>query len=229
MKKILSLFPLFFCSWTCANTSFPMPKSVILLGSIQFNVSIDRELELPILFKGKEYSAKVETTGDSHKAHFELYEEEKPETLYVLITDYLALPENTLVESLSTSPDHPYRFFKLTRTILDDGTSTWSIEEVISKQKSIKIPDNTIITFINPNVVEKIQPMPWHKESNILQLPIIKLKESITKAMLYDLADKMKLSLLDFKFLHKKANLASIPYANNRMLSMPFNTRKPIV
>ncbi len=80
--------------------------------------------------------------------------------------------------------------------------------------------------FLNPDIVVKIQPMPWASHSNIIHLPIIKLKETISKNMLYEIADKMKLTLLDFKFMHKKANLASIPYANNRLLSMPFTTRR---
>ena len=96
-------------------------KSSILLGSIQFTHSVDREVELPILYKGKEHNAKVETNGDTRKAHFELYETEKPDELYILITEYLSLPENPNIQHLCTSPHHAYRLFKLQKnqTITD--------------------------------------------------------------------------------------------------------------
>lgn len=207
-------------------------KSSILLGTIQFMQSVERELELPILYKGKEYVAKVEVNGDTRKAHFELYIENISE-IHLLITDYLALPDNPNVQYLCTSKDHEHRLFKLTKIPWDNTETnqemlaTWHIDEIISSKKAVIIPDNTIIVFIEPSAVEKIHPTPWSKDSNIIHFPIIKLKESITRNNLYDLADKMKLAFLDFKFLHKKANLASIPFANNRLLSMPFSTRRP--
>ena len=207
-------------------------KNTILLGSIQFNQSVDREIELPVLYKGKEYNAKVEKNGDSRKAHFELYEEEKPQELYVLITEYLSLPENPNVEHLCTSEHHNYRLFKLTCIKVENTNDsnemfdTWRVEEVSSSKKIVAIPDNTIIVFMDPKAIEKIQPISWSTESNIMRIPMIKLKESLTKNALYDMADKMKLTLLDSKFLHKKAHLASIPYANNRLLSMPFATQR---
>ena len=221
-------------AYSAINSILPS-RNTILLGSIQFAQPVDREIEFPILFKGKEYVAKVESNGDTRKAHFELYDDEKSDELYLLVSEYLALPENSDIRHLCTSPSHSYRLFKLKRVRVTDSNNpkemldTWQIEEITTSKKSFEIPDETIIVFMDPEMIEKIQPLPWTHESNVIHFPIIKLKETATKNVLYDMADRMKLSLIDFKFLHKKANLASIPFANNRLLSMPFSTRRGTV
>lgn len=233
MKKRL-FFIFFLLIWQQNNMAFMpniMTKNNILLGSIQFKQPVDREVELPILYKGKEYVAKVETNGDTRKAHFELYEEEKISEMYLLVTEYLSIPESPDIQYLTTSNMHDHHFYKLTKISCDEPKSifeTWRIQEITSSKKEITIPDSTIIVFMSPDALESIQPLTWTKDSNVIHFPVLKLKETLTKHDLYRIADKMKLAFLDFKFLHKKANLASIPFSNNRLLSMPFNTRRSL-
>jgi hypothetical protein len=206
-------------------------KNNILLGTIQFRHPVDREVEYPISYKGKECVAKVEINGDTRKAHFELYEDEKISELYLLITEYLSKPDSHDIQHLITSKEHTYHLYKLTKKNCEENKEmleTWHITEITSQKKEIAIPDTTIILFMPPESIDTVQALTWTKDSNVIHLPIIKLKETVTKEYLYTIADKMKLAFLDFKFLHKKANLASIPFANNRLLSMPFTTRRSL-
>jgi hypothetical protein len=227
----------------CGLPSQKATQNIVLLGTISFRHPIKTTVELPILYKGNEYEAKVEEKGDTKKAHFELYEQEKPTELYILITEYLTLPTQANIEHLSTSSDHPYRLFKLTlsnehdpennahvlslaKNELPEINEHWIMKEMDNSIKTASIPDNTIIFFMNPDLIQNLAPSIWQHESSIMRLPEIIFKEDITKEEVCDLAVKMKLALLDFKFFHKKTNSAFIPYANNRILSMPFSPRR---
>ena len=60
MKNYISLWLMNFfvlLCWSLHASIVPslISKNTILLGSIQFNQSVDREIELPVLYKGKEY------------------------------------------------------------------------------------------------------------------------------------------------------------------------------
>ncbi len=210
-------------------------KQTVLLGSIALPQSIDREIAFPILYKGNEYEAKVEMKGDAKKAHFELHTALQPKTLFILITEYLSLPNGPSIKHLATSPEHPYRLFKLTLQSHDfnqtdstkkapEALSTWAIEELHTKTKPLEIPDTTIIIFTDPQAIKNLEPIAWVTESNIMRLPTIAFKENISQETLQDLAAQMKLALMDFKFLHKKTHCAFVPVANNRIISMPVAT-----
>lgn len=200
-------------------------RTTVILGSIQFENSLDQGLELPILYKGNEYEAKIEEKGDKKKAHFELYEQSKPTELFMVITEYLTLPAQTSIKHLSTSSAHSYRLWKL--TLCDDNdTNMWTIKELDHIKKNLSIPDATIIFFMNPEMIDHLEPTSWQQNSSIMRLPTIVFKKNISKEDVSDVAAKMKLAFLDFKFFHKKTHSAFVPYANNRILSMPCSPRR---
>jgi hypothetical protein len=234
MKKLPYLvLPLFFIG-SAHGLSMPF-KETILLGSIALPQPLKREIAFPVLYKGNEYEATVEMTGDAKMAHFELHTALKPKTLFLLATESLALPNEPNVKHLTTSPDHEYRLFKLTlqphELNITDSTkkesvamSTWQVEELNElyvSNKPLEIPDITIILFTNPHAIKELEISPWVTESNIMRLPTIVFNIDISPDALQDLAAQMKLALMDFKFLHKKMHCTTIPFANNRIISMP--------
>lgn len=223
-----------------------LQKNTVLLGSITFQNHAEKSLAMPILYKGNEYKATIETHGDTRKAHFELYDAEVPQELYFLVTEYLATPENPYVQHLETSPEHEYRLFKLTRYQLSNletqthkqatssnnieqtEFSSWHIQEEKNIKKSRIIPDNTIILLgINPSYIDSLRAMPWAKESAIVFLPTIIMNDMKTASALEDLTAKMKIAVMDFMFLHPKLNQkTSKPVASNCILSMPTNQHR---
>jgi hypothetical protein len=224
--KAFNPFALLFLLFSHNTQALSPSVSTILLGSIQFNYSL-QEIDIPIFYKGQWYTAKIESNGDLRKAHFELYEEEKPNQLYIVFTEYIEQPQDINFEHLKTSRHHTYRFFKLTKELTAESLhSTWIIEELESSIQTRPLPDNTIIMFINPQLIEKLHPITWPRDSNLIRLPMVKIHEAISKTALYEMINKVQLALIDLNLFHKKAHLASVPYANNRLLSMPFSSRK---
>lgn len=195
--------------------------TVILLGSLQFS-NVVNQIDFPILYKGNEYAARIEVKGET--AHFELYDSERPEELHILVTESLSLPNSTEVAHLKTSPKHAYKLFKLLLKRSDtakEATYHWQIEELDTTQQPFVIPDATIIIFLDPSLIEKIEKSSELKETNIFYLPTIVLK-SMAAGFMENLATIMKLNSLDFKFFHKKSSYAYVPYTNNIVLSMPY-------
>lgn len=198
-------------------------NNTILLGSIALNQTV-KNFELPILYKGQEYIAQTENFGDI--AHFQLYDTGSVHTLYILVTEYLALPPSTeKIEHLETSTHHPYKLFKITlqkKTVPSSGFFNfiyeWHIEELSNKNEVIIIPDNTIIVFFDPSLIVGLEKPQEFKDLAVINLPTLVIKNTPN---IQELAVKMGCALIDFRFLHKKSRIASIPYSNNRILSLP--------
>ncbi|MEX0940341.1 MAG: hypothetical protein WDZ41_03200 [Candidatus Babeliales bacterium] len=210
------------------------PHNIILLGSIQLNQPLDG-WEIPISYKGQPYKAEVDADGDTRKAHFELHDEEMPKELFIMITEGLAQPIDINITHLQTSPNHQYRLFRLTKTAPSDATqvnakrnqmSSWQIEELDNKKKYLIIPDNTIIFFMDCTIVAELENISWPTTSNIIPLPSLNIKKEIPREKLTDLAIQMELAFCDFKFLHKKPLNNSIAYTNDRIISMPYLSKK---
>lgn len=210
-------------------------KHITLLGSLHAH-NIEAMDGLPLVYKGCEYDVRVEIFGEKKKAYFELYDEEKPRILYLIVTEYLKQPEENNIEHLCTSSDHPYRIFKLTRSldktvVLDllqlinlEAQETWLIEELDNSIKNFKIPDNTVIVFMPSTMLDHIEPVTSVNVGTTLTLPTLVFKAHDT-TQLKDITARMKLAFLDFKLLHKKPYKAFVPCANNHILSMPFTPR----
>ncbi len=238
---IISLFGIFPLSH--AKNERSAIKNSTLFGSLYSPKGIHYLAGLPIVYKGCEYEIMVQSDADTKKADFELYDDEKPTQLHIIITEYLKTPSENNVEHLQTSPDHSYRIFRLTRYSLietdiqsqdfnsikprplTDLKDSWDIEELDNSKSGITIPDNALILFMPVELVDRLETVVWLSNNTSVKLPIIILKDTLTLATLRDVSAKMKLAFLDFKFLHKKPLKAFVPYTNNHILSMPFTPR----
>jgi hypothetical protein len=236
MKKVLVFFML--CPFIVWNrvTDANSVKNITLMGSIGLFKGIESIDGLPVIFKGCEYDVRVETIGDTKKAYFELYDEEKPRCLYLVITEYLKKPTDQSIDHLVTSPDHRYRAFKISRSMFagqspfdvlmlnNDKQESWVIEELDNTVKEFIIPDQTIVVFMPAEIFDRFEQPSVVNVGTTLTLPTILLKQH-NKDLLADLASRMKLAFLDFKLLHKKPYKALVPCSSNHILSMPFTPR----
>lgn len=211
-----------------------LENKVLFLGTIQFPSEVHNPPTLTVLYKGKEYQVESDNEGIT-RGYFELYDTKNRHELYVLITEYLELPESADIQYLKTSQEHSYRLFKLIRKKIplekkDQSKSsrfnkpefieTWIIEEMPTKE-SIRIPDNTLIFFMNPEFIETLQAESWHSNDNIIKLPKIVFRNTVDEKTLQDIGVKMLSALLDFKPLHKRSTKTSIMFTNNLRISLP--------
>lgn len=215
------------------HVNFSNSQHITILGSVRcaFPESL---LGLPVLYKGGEYDL-------NRKGDFELYENQKPSSIFVIFTEYLEIPDENNIAHLKTSPNHPYLYYKLTKTIKEvvdtnrldliknramiEVTETWDIEKLDATEKMLEIPDNTVIIFLDPDLVDHLEEVVWSAATTGLRLPTVVLKDNVKEQVLADLAVRMKLAFLDFRFMHKKPYKAYMPCGNNHILSMPFRPR----
>ncbi len=218
-------------------------KQITLFGSIHSPHSIEDLVGLPVFYKGGEYTVAVDKESEIKKANFELYDEEKPRELYILVinADDLKIPNDNHVEHLEIKPKTAYKLFKLSRFAVDlpeidpldllnnkkliDRYDSWKVEEIVLKDGEYVVPDNTMIIFIAPEFVEKLEVEQWLSSGTGMKLPRLVLKKSLTPDMIKTMCDAMVLGAINFRAFHKKPFKAIVPCAQNRLLSMPFTPR----
>ncbi len=202
-------------------------SKTIMVGWIQYPKDIENPPSLYMFYKGREHPIDLEHAMQAPKKGFyEIYEQAAPAELYLVVTQDLQRPEN--VDELNhfrTSAQHPYRYFKLTRKkslVEKKEVEFWDIQEQSHKEKVIELPDNTIIFWMNPAFIEKLESDTWQPGDSVIKLPRIIFNASITKEDLNEVAAQSLFgAFLDFRVLHKKITKTIIPYANNRVISLP--------
>ncbi len=110
------------------------------------------------------------------------------------------------VTSFSLKNSTKARWFRITRRTLFEGEKikySWDIEEVTSKKTSNKIPKNAFVIYINPDFVEDLHCAQYDsKERNIIALPTLRLKNSVTQEDFDDSLGLCALELVDVRPLH---------------------------
>ncbi len=221
----------------------------IYVGKIQFPVGVECPPALPsILYKGREHSIDIDKhdTRIPCKATYELYEDPLCKEFYILITEYLKIPNANDFAHLETSDQHPYTLYQVkrmtaTKTLIDEhqtGTSIplapgekieyWEITKVDSKDPEMIIPDHTLIFLMNPSYVEVITES-WRPDDAIISLPTIKFKDSIDEKTLHAIGAKMVCAIVDFKCIHKKLTKTTAAFAQNRTVALPNPLNRYIV
>ncbi|OQA36488.1 MAG: hypothetical protein BWY54_00051 [Candidatus Dependentiae bacterium ADurb.Bin331] len=99
------------------------------------------------------------------------------------------------------------------------------MQQLSFKDGDFLVPDNTVIVFISPEFVEKLEVEQWLSSGTGMKLPRLVLKQSLTKEMIKTMCDAMVLGAINFRAFHKKPFKAIVPCAQNRLLSMPFTPR----
>lgn len=205
---------------------FSYTRNIILLGSIHLSQSTDTPISFPIRYKGNKYQAKIDLLGDTKNAFFEIYETQDLQELFILITDYLSIPQNGQVSHLYTSEKHPYRLFYLTKKMHYDMSKKiqyiWDVKELPNTNKKCEVPDNTIIAFIPADLFDKIENSSLYPATNIVQLPALSIKK-IKKEKLVAIINQVNLSALDFEPLHKKPHATIVLCADQHVLSLPMH------
>jgi hypothetical protein len=205
-------------------------QGVTLLGSIEFPHEAKSFPVLTVLYKGIEYTIQMNDGGQAptSRGYFEVYDPEQHHILYLVVTQDLQIPFSRTITALETLPGEPYRVFKFTRVIDDHSEGlasmedlvTWDIQELAQDDAAFKIPDNALILFMDPAFIETLEATSWHAEQPIVRLPRIIFKHSVDVKALHEVADKVQVALINFKFMHKKPSAQIIPY-QNRTLAMP--------
>lgn len=208
------------------------PQKTILMGTIQFPKDVTHAPTLSVLYNGGQYPIEINGTGHPQKGFFEIYESKLPKTLYLLITEHLKQPTSNEFKHLETSPDHAYLLYKLTKNKTvqtlaknkSDETEKqpfWLIEKITSKEKSMVIPDNTIIFLMSPELIGSLEDETNQSNETLVRLPKIIFDDALKQAKLDETAVRMTCALVDFKFAHKKITKTVKQLANNHVASLP--------
>lgn len=237
-----------------AQRSTATPKDPItFLGSLEYPQAFKGEHNLSVLYKGIKYPIDIQK-GSKKKAargYYELYDMTMPRVLYLIVTEDLKHPEYGVVNYLQTSPESPYRVFRLkqveyketSRSPLftslapegsvptqqaDSHMMMWDIEELPHTDPEWRIPDATIVLFMDPAFIEQLDTAVWDAARPVVRLPRIVFKKDIEETLFDEVADKMQLALMNFKPFHAEPTMKIIPY-QNRTVAMPSSLPSSVV
>lgn len=232
----------------------PVPKDPItFLGSLEYPQSFKGEHKLSILYKGVMYSIDIQK-GSKKKAargYYELYDNQMPRVLHVLVSEDLKLPDDGVIKYLQTSAEHPYRVFRLKQIEYKETSKTplftslapegnapaqladsvmmmWDIEELPHSEPEWRIPDATIVLFMDPTFIAQLDTAVWDAVRPVVRLPRIVFKKDIAEDIFAQVLNKMQLALMNFKPFHAEPTMKIIPY-QNRTVAMPSSLPSSIV
>lgn len=122
-------------------------------------------------------------------------------TLYIVAT-CIKTPTQTTIEHLEVPNGTPYLLYTLKKTSLpnDLEKEAWTIS-AIEGDDGLIIPQNSLILFIDPHFIEKLESASWEKSSKIIPLPTITLKQD---NKLEDESVKIILAALDVDPFHRR-------------------------
>ncbi len=91
--------------------------------------------------------------------------------------------EGKSVKYLERSKDKPCRLFYISNFNFNDlGNLDWTVEEEKPENLPIKLPEDAIIILMNPNYIEKIQPInSTNKNNNLKHLAEIIIKKDVSQ------------------------------------------------
>jgi hypothetical protein len=225
--------------------TIPKQDPITFLGSLEYPQDFKGEQKLYILYKGVMYPIDIQR-GSKKKAargYYEIYDNQMPRVLYILVTQDLKRPESGVIKWLQTSAEFPYRVFRLRQveyrdtsksalfsslpsepvTVVDqtDGPlMMWDIEEMPHNEVEWRIPDATIVLFMPASYIESLENATWSPTRPVVRLPRIVFKKDIEETLFNQMVDEMQLALMNFKPFHAEPMMKTIPY-QNRTVAMP--------
>lgn len=203
-------------------------EKVAYFGTIQYPEMVQNPSRLAFLYKGKIYNIQVHKGELIAKGDVQIYEDKNIKELRFLVTESLKLPTSSAITHLETSKDHPYLYFKFVRNQKTDPENEnvtlyyWDIQELSNEEAEIKIPENTIVFLMKPDLeLFSIAPASWHADDPIIKLPAIVFNDVKNEDSFNKLCARMMLNLLEINFLHTKSTKTSRQVAKNCIVSVP--------
>ncbi|KKP23808.1 MAG: hypothetical protein SZ59_C0003G0032 [candidate division TM6 bacterium GW2011_GWF2_28_16] len=199
-NKIFKYLIIFFINYLNLNSLYSMQY---LKGYIQTEQDLKSTPQIKVLFNGKEvtsdengfYSIPLDHSFNNNfnKYYFLACKEIKQNVDKKNTIKYLSIPNNFNYKLYSCLKNNVTGKFELTE------------EKLIHKDKII--PNNCIITLINPNFIEKIETWNINLNNNFIALPKIKLVSNRTSQKIYRQSDKSLAKSLDCKPFHEEVTI----------------------
>ena len=249
MKNNIFLY-LFVCFasdlFSFARTKVPYYCSVVLPTSV-----IENKGCFIASYKGEWHTAVPDASSGISplKSLFEIYEDIAVKSIHILVTEQPQLPTSLDVK-WKTSAEHPYRLFlceaksvELITPLVDLQTtgsfasaivakegrfiSEWQIHELDNSKPDIDIPDNTLIFFFDPAVID-IKSTFFDENFPFRILPTIFIRDQLSSAEFKEKINKMACMSMDCKPFNKRPSKLVLPGSganSTTIVSLPAPTK----
>ena len=250
LLMVLAWFAIAFHFCSAGDFARPTTKQITIFGAISAPQGTEELSGIPISYKGGEYAVVSDKENKIKSGQFEIYDDKKPAQLYILIVKSLKIPCENCFDHFEVDLSANYKLYKLTKYAVEipdldpldvlknkqmiDWRDSWRVQEVFLKEGQAQVPDNCVIIFMDPEFVDHLEVKDWLSAGTTMKIPTIILKESctknnqkvaITKEMIKDMCKEACSAFIDFRLFHKKPFKAIVPFAQNRLISMPFTPR----
>lgn len=199
-------------------------RRLMFVGTIQFPDTVKNPQPFNLSFKGQP----ILVTIDGERGYYELYDQCSLDEFYIIVTEQVKQPCNCDITHWETLPQSKYRYFKVKRKFKATGSERvaslnyqeyWSVQE-LDNTRSLRLPDNTLIIYLNPDLIENVQEVSWSVHDNVIKLPKIVFKDSIDPEQFHDEIARSAAAFMDMMPFHKKENKIML-VGNDRTLSLP--------
>lgn len=199
------------------------------MSTLSFPHSIKHPERIGVVYKGVVYKS------DPQSPRIEILESRDATEFFIVVTQELTLPKNPAITHLFTAANQPYALYKIQRITQfepaknehDEPTPyyTWHIMRLESQQDVLRLPENSIVLFMDPQLVE-LETTTWKPDDIAIQLPTIAFKNINDEADFNALCRKMLFAIVDINFLHTNATKLSKQVAANCIISVPSTALK---
>ncbi len=181
------------------ETSYQAPEqntNLEIRGMIRLPDASKKIPEFRILFAGKE-------TLSNREGFFSVPVDDQDLEKYALVfcsTVNQTFDKKNTLKNIRIAPNTRYRYFSFKK---NTWGNTWQQQEKRIDKRNRIIPNRSIIVLINPTYIDKIQPWNIDLPTNIVKLPTILLKESISTKKIARASAKSLLHSLDTTIFHE--------------------------
>lgn len=208
-NKIFKSLIVLFITFLNLNNLFSMQ----LKGYIQTEQDLKTTPQIKFLFNGKEvtsdengfYSIPLDNINNNlNKFYFLACKEIKQN-----------VDKKNTIKNLSVPNNLNYKLYSCLKNSVT-GKFELTEEKLIHKDKII--PSNCVISLVNPNFIEKIEPWNINLNNNFIALPKIKLVANRSSQKIHRQSDKSLAKSLDFKPFHEEVITEQKPINNKLKL-----------
>jgi hypothetical protein len=186
-------------------------RPTLLTGSIQFPFTLSHIPNIAMYSEGKRLT--TEMNDDEKKIHFTIAKANQQRDCYLVVTTHLGHAQKD-----KTSPTYdyqkidlsqPYKCYKLNFVVEEPDENDaqqkplyrWIVEQQDLQSVNGRIPDNAIIVYYDPQLIDTVE------GGNALELPTIKLKPDLLALLgsetdLHDFSDKLWCASVDLRHIH---------------------------
>lgn len=192
------------------------------MSTLHYPASIKHPEKIGMVYKGMMYKSE----GNS----IEILEEHDATEFFILVAEELDLPKSPAVTHLFTATRKPYALYRIQRiTCVSEQKNEhenpttyyeWQITRLENKHDSLRLPENTMVLFMDPELVA-LESSSWKPDDVVIKLPTIVFKHIEHEADFNALCRKMLFAIMDIKFLHTDATKLSKQVAANCIISVP--------